>query len=97
LSNKMSKDSTLPCFAKMAELKGRVAPEHISRNSLASPWVKSGSEGDTMVGDTGETGVTSNGCSSRLDSLGVWSSETASCTSWVVRTVATAVSGCSSQ
>ena len=96
----MSKDSTLPCCAKMAALSGRVAPEYISRNSRASPWVKSGSEGDAIVGDTsdtGETGVTSTGCSSKFDSLGVWSSETGSCEAEVGVTVSTVVSGCTSQ
>ena len=63
----------------MAALNGRVAPEHISKKILALPWVKSGSEGERIVGDTCDTGETAGSVdclSSEKGSLGVSQGET---------------------
>ena len=51
----MSNAKTLPCCAKMAELKRRVAPEHISKKIFASPWLKSGNVGEPCGDETCET------------------------------------------
>ena len=50
----------------MAELRGLVAPAHMSKNNSESPWVKSGSVGESNGGETGA----STGASVVISTLG---------------------------